>query len=900
MAESLAKGNNPPSEDFLSFPDGGTERTRKLREAYQQLKDFYASLSASSVRLRYARSAVCFVNLAIREGNPSKDKVDVSNFLQATIHGLDQYCSQISKKNIKYKTILTCSGPGVDSGRRYIFSGSPGCGKTTLAHKLTQDLYSEHLSNSYKLILFVELRKLRLYLIQSEGSIGLPLVLKVLGLPEGLSTAIEEQGGEGVALILDGFDEISDDVKMSFWLTHLFSRETLYLNRCDMFVTTRSSQLAKLTDKCREHRTLIEILGFTKKNINSYIRKYPFHSPHKSEEVIQKLESLPLIRGMCSNPRILEILCKLHQHVQEEPLPETLSGTFAKLICHQLEEDLNQRQPPVKVRIRNLLEVPEDHFPGFYQLCEVAYKCCLEQRLIITVEDLGALKQYEDSRGSIYNLLFSEEVESCSPVDGVLYQSDHKTILETLAAAYIGHLRPIREQEGFLKVVLKASHMALVWRMYCGVTGLKFVDIKAVYPLSGRARDVLQTGHVLLGSMDTYITTFDKHDMLLMLSLYEANDRDSANQVLCDILRNFVAVRIDDGYKSAVVTHTISCHPQLERVLLLIEAEWIDSWALKPLIACLAKVKSVALLIPPIEIVLALLSGRVQELWVDWFRMHISNMKVGDLGRNKFPTPKDWRSLADGVKSSSCLQSLRINFPGLPDIDPDACRYVVENISRNKNVAKITIDSPANIPVTENCLQKLFKDRRSVTLNFPIPLVLWSVMLPELKKAKTLNELGLRVVRHKASDMFSNKLRLQTLKGIIMKNKNINHLAITCGDAEDYLQVLKLLSSPSCKHIKGLHLAGTIDVKDIANGHELCDLLLAGPMLRHTCHLCLRLDAVECGLLLSRVHTLKPLEELSIFVTIQSCNSTHKDSTLREVKTSIAKCNLKKLKIEVC
>jgi hypothetical protein len=51
-----------------------------------------------------------------------------------------------------------------------------------------------------------------------------------------------------------------------------------------------------------------------------------------------------------------------------------------------------------------------------------------------------------------------------------------------------------------------------------------------------------------------------------------------------------------------------------------------------------------------------------------------------------------------------------------------------------------------------------------------------------------------------------------------MKNKNINHLAITCGDAEDYLQVLKLLSSPSCKHIKGLHLAGTIDVKDIANG----------------------------------------------------------------------------------
>ena len=523
--------------------------------------------------MRYAQSTVYYVNLAIRKGSSSKDKQDISSFLKATIYGVDQYCSQVSKTNIKYKNVLACSD--VDSGKRYIFSGSPGCGKTTLAHKLTRDLYSECLPNSYKLVLFVELRKLRLHLIQSRGSIGLPSLLKVLGVPEGLSTSIEEQGGQGVALILDGFDEIADDVKMSFWLTHLFSRETLYLNKCDMFVTTRSSQLAKLTDKCREHPTLIEILGFTEKNINSYIRKYPFHSPHKSEEVIQKLESLPLIRGMCSNPRILEILCKLHHHVHEEPLPETLSGTFAKFICHQLEEDLSQRQPPVRVRIRNLLEVPEDHFPGFYQLCEVAYKCCLEQRLILTVEDLGTLKQYEDNRGSIYNLLFSEEVESCSPVDGILYQSDHKTILETLAAVHIGHLRP-REQEGLLKELFEAFHMALVWRMYCGVTGLKFVDVKMIYPLSGRARDALQMDS-LLQSVGMNITTFEKHDMLLMLSLYEANDRGFASRVLSDILKNCIAVDIIDEYDATVVTHTISCHPQLERVFLVIQMNQMKS-----------------------------------------------------------------------------------------------------------------------------------------------------------------------------------------------------------------------------------------------------------------------------------------------------------------------------------
>ena len=41
-------------------------------------------------------------------------------------------------------------------------------------------------------------------------------------------------------------------------------------------------------------------------------------------------------------------------------------------------------------------------------------------------------------------------------------------------------------------------------------------------------------------------------------------------------------------------------------------------WALKPLIACLAKVKFVNLFAPAMEIVLALLSGGVQELRLDW------------------------------------------------------------------------------------------------------------------------------------------------------------------------------------------------------------------------------------------------------------------------------------------
>ena len=52
-----------------------------------------------------------------------------------------------------------------------------------------------------------------------------------------------------------------------------------------------------------------------------------------------------------------------------------------------------------------------------------------------------------------------------------------------------------------------------------------------------------------------------------------------------------------------------------------------------------------------------------------------------------------------------------------------------------------------------NCLEKVFKDRRSVTFKMAIPFEVWSIMLPELKKAKTLNELGLRIERFEAYDL---------------------------------------------------------------------------------------------------------------------------------------------------
>ena len=301
----------------------------------------------------------------------------------------------------------------------------------------------------------------------------------------------------------------------------------------------------------------IEILGFTSSDIDSYIQSYFRSDADKSLKVIHRLNTFPLVRGICRIPRVLEIVCMVQEYLNDDPLPENLSGIFLKYICHQLEEYLSQTHPSVKKRIQNLLEVPEDLFPGFYQLCEVAYKCCLNQHLILTDEDLGDLKNYVNTRGSIYSLLFSEDVDDHSPIAGVLYQFDHKTVQEALGAVHIGH-QSKAEQEKIWREWFNTPHMAEVWKMYCGLTGLEHVDLASLSfsSLSERSREVV----------DQPLLRDD--NMLVMMSLYEANNRSVSSQILQAVFKNTIRAHIQFPYDFQVVAYAIEHHPTIERACL--------------------------------------------------------------------------------------------------------------------------------------------------------------------------------------------------------------------------------------------------------------------------------------------------------------------------------------------
>ena len=532
---------------------------------YEQLNRFYSRLPTVYTE-DTSTPNVKFNHLATveRRRYGAKRGKDIKDFLDATIHGIDGYYEKAEK--VEYKDILNCDK--VTSGKRVIISGAPGCGKTTLSRKLCQDLYSQALPNQYRLVLLVELRKLKVLLSDAKGDIDLHFLLRTSGIsniPQ-LCEMMEENAGEGVALILDGFDEVADHLGKSPFLSDLLSVEEPFLSECDVFVTTRPSQCPDLLSLMKRPHRHVEILGFTDTDIDQYIQHYfqeayranKEEAERRSKEVIQRLNSLSVVRGMCRVPMVLKIVCKVQDHLGSTPLPETVSGIFSAYICHQLVEYLVWTSQVIGAPIEDVLNVPIDLFPGFYALCKVAYNCCSDkngQRLILTEDDLKDVKDHLDKRGSIYNLLFSERVDKTAPSAGHLYQFNHKTVQETLAAIHIAK-QSVADQQRIWKSEFGRPEMAEVWKTYCGITRLKWVDLigLSLSSLSQHARDAGVPS--------------DVNDEVVMTSLFEADNPSVSARVLPALLKNSISFSVRSPYNLHVIQSAVRNHPTLETLSL--------------------------------------------------------------------------------------------------------------------------------------------------------------------------------------------------------------------------------------------------------------------------------------------------------------------------------------------
>ena len=480
-----------------------------------------------------------FINLALSRFVP-KSVDDHLKFVRSMTEGVDSVFTKLEGK-VEYGSIMSL----VKKHRLVVISGAPGTGKTTLTKKLCKEVSRDMASHSYKLVVKVELRDL-VPLVQDPSSFELKQLMVLFELVGEMERVVERMKatcGADTLLILDGYDELPHDLRHSPFFVNLLSPHSLRspLRKSHIILTSRSIVMSEIHHhfiSAQVPLVNVEVLGFTSEQIQHFIDQY-FEGEGKSElsaKLSAKLDALPHIKGLCSIPVVLSIISRVF--LSRKDLPPTLTQLYDEFVCETVSSMFPGLQSTLKIPVK-------DH--DFLKLCEIAYECTMQQKLIFTASDLMGLQDKYSNRETGCGLLTARPVDRLRHIIVESFFFIHFTVQEFLTAAHIARLE-VTAQRAFWDEHLGQPHLAQTWRFYCGITKMAHYDL-------------------LQNSKVRGIKGFKE---LLMQSFFETQDRDLVGRLMPSVMGEKVEVEPKTAYDSIAFGFCLEQHSSLQRLVVVL------------------------------------------------------------------------------------------------------------------------------------------------------------------------------------------------------------------------------------------------------------------------------------------------------------------------------------------
>ena len=262
-----------------------------------------------------------------------------------------------------------------------LIEGAPGIGKSTLCWQLCRLWSDGKLRHKWDLMVLVEIR--------DETTRKAKNVYDLLYHPDDrirkyIAQEIEKRDGEGLFIIFDGYDELSDDQRneLSIFQRILVNR---LLRKATVVVTTRKIDKNSLPSQFKQNLDQhIEIAGFNNSDIQQYISLTCGNNTSLFNDFLSYVYSHPFVFSLMYNPLHCTIVTELYiQYWQDGHkgfAPNTVTELYTALLLNLLRRHLSSSNQSAD--IEDLSDLPTHVYNNLMQLAELAENGLEERKYI--------------------------------------------------------------------------------------------------------------------------------------------------------------------------------------------------------------------------------------------------------------------------------------------------------------------------------------------------------------------------------------------------------------------------------------------------------------------------------------------------------------------------------------